>query len=396
MKTTAIICEFDPLHRGHEYLINEARRHGAECVVCVMSGAFCQRGEPSAITKHTRARSALAAGADVVLELPFPYSCASAEFFAYGAISVIGALGCVDTLAFGCESGDADGLYEAAVRMCSADFAAEYEKLTAMHTSMGTAALFELCYKELYGECDVFSGANNVLALEYMKAAHRRSLPLSYLAITRKGSGHNEINEHEPFASASLIREKLREGTRQLDTYLPECTHEIIKKELDRMSSPPSLKAAERAILAHFRLSADAPDTAELSGGLGNRMADAACRAHSYEELISYTKTKKYTDARLRRAIVFSMCGVKELDLHTPPSYTTLLGASKVGCSLLASCKKTRSIHIVSNPSMLGELGDECARQKTLSQRAESLRSLCSHEVGEHDAALRIPPVIVK
>ena len=143
MKTTAIICEFDPLHRGHEYLINEARRHGAECVVCVMSGAFCQRGEPSAITKHTRAHSALAAGADVVLELPFPYSCASAEFFAYGAISVIGALGCVDTLAFGCEAGDADGLYEAAVRRCSADFAAEYEKLTAMHTSMGTAALFE-------------------------------------------------------------------------------------------------------------------------------------------------------------------------------------------------------------------------------------------------------------
>ena len=107
MHTTAIICEFDPLHRGHEYLISEARRTGADRILCVMSGTFCQRGEPSSFPKHTRARAALAAGADIVLELPFPYSCASAEFFASGARGVIAAVGGVDSLAFGCECADA-------------------------------------------------------------------------------------------------------------------------------------------------------------------------------------------------------------------------------------------------------------------------------------------------
>ena len=142
MRTTAIICEFDPLHRGPEYLISEARRAGAECILCVMSGAFCQRGEPSAFSKHTRARAALAAGADAVLELPFPYSCASAEYFASGAVGIIAAVGGVDSIAFGCESGDAETLVLAAERTVSVEFSNEMQRLQEKDPSLGTAALW--------------------------------------------------------------------------------------------------------------------------------------------------------------------------------------------------------------------------------------------------------------
>lgn len=395
MRTTAIICEFDPMHRGHEHLIREARRAGAERIVCIMSGEFCQRAEPAAIPKHARAHAALLTGADLVLELPFPFSCGSAEFFAHGAISVIAALGCVDTLAFGCESGDATGLVEAAVRMCSADFAAEYEKLSTEHSSLGTAAITERCYSTLYGESELLQGANNVLALEYIKATHRASLPLSYLAVKRRGAGHGDTSGQGEFVSASYIRERLRARDTDLARYLPENTADILLASVAK-HSPPSLENAERAMLAHFRLSPEAPDTAELGGGLGNRIHSAAQRAVGYESLLSLSKTKKYTDARLRRAILYAMCSVRELDLHTPPAYTTLLGANEVGCALLAQIKKTRRMPIVSTPSMLGELPVECERSLALSRSASALYSLCCEGLPASDTTLRIPPVIIK
>ena len=437
MHTTAIICELDPLHRGHEYLIQQARAAGAECVLCVMSGAFCQRGEPSTFPKHTRARAALAAGADAVLELPFPYSCASAEYFASGAVGVIAAVGGVDTLAFGCECADAQALTLAAERTASAEFSSEYDRLAAEHPELGAAALLERTYTALYGESDLFSGANNVLAIEYIKAARRLSLNIRFHAVRRVGAGHGDMNvparETIPpvgeglapsrelstnrtvilegarategsegemgetpshfFASASLIREKLRTREGSVAEYLPDSTRDIILADTHPL---PSLACAERAILAHFRLHPLAAETAELAGGLGNRMTDAACRAHSYAEFFELSRTKKYTDARLRRAVVFSMCGVTDADLRTPPAYTTLLGLSPSGAAFLSERKKHLAIPIVSNPAMLGTLPESAERARTLSRRAEGLRALCTEQIGETEGTLRTPPVIVK
>ena len=395
MKTTAIICEFDPLHRGHEHLIKEARRAGAECVLCVMSGAFCQRGEPSSFPKHTRASAALAAGADIILELPFPYSCASAEYFAFGAIEVISAVGGVDTLAFGCESGDASELVLAAERTMSAEFTEEYNKLTAERPTFGAAALFEIAYANLYRDGSLFSGANNVLAIEYIKAARRHYLDIKFQAVKRVGSGHGELDESESFASASLIRQKLREGSAEIGFYLPDSVRDIILKEAKR-TSLPTLANAERAILAHFRLNPEATQTADIVGGLGNRMADAASRAGSFEEFFELSRTKKYTDARIRRAVVFSMCGVCDADLHSPVSYTTLLGLNDRGAAFLSERKKKLNIPIVSNPAMYGKLPEAAQHQYTLSRRAEGLRSLCCDEITPLEDALRIPPVILK
>ncbi len=391
MKVSAIVCEFDPLHRGHEYLISEARRAGAECVLCVMSGAFCQRGEPSTYPKSTRARAALAAGADIVLELPFPYCCASAEYFASGAIGVIAAVGGVDTLFFGCECADERELITAAERTEGEEFREAYSRLSHRRPELGAAALFDACYRELYGESELFSGANNILAIEYIKAARRLSLDIKFHAVRRVGAGHRDMSEDTPFVSASLIREKLRAGDRDVGRYLAKSARDII---LSENTPPPSLAHAERAVLAHFRLSPAASESAELSGGLGNRMAEAACRARTLEELLSLSKTKKYTDARLRRAIVLSMCGVEDADLHASPAYTTLLALSEHGAAFLSERKKHIAIHVVSNPSALGTLPESAQRAYTLARRAEGLRALCLESVTPLEDALRIPPVI--
>ena len=103
MKRIGIICEFNPIHRGHARLISRAREEGL--VVCLMSGNFTQRGEAAVLPPVPRATMAIAAGADLVLELPFPYACASAAYFAGAGVEILCRLG-VDTLAFGSESGD--------------------------------------------------------------------------------------------------------------------------------------------------------------------------------------------------------------------------------------------------------------------------------------------------
>ena len=116
MTTVAIICEYNPFHRGHEYQIKKIREQFGEdtAVVCIMSGNYTQRGEFAFMPKTERAKCAILGGADLVLELPFPFSSSSAEYFAKSGVKIADSLGCVDYLSFGSESGDLNALYEAA------------------------------------------------------------------------------------------------------------------------------------------------------------------------------------------------------------------------------------------------------------------------------------------
>lgn len=111
MKAVGIIAEYDPFHAGHAYHLGKAREEsGADYVVVVMSPDFLQRGQPALIDKWVRARMALEAGADLVLELPVRSAVASAEFFAAGGVRLLDSLGCIDALSFGCESTDSFAL----------------------------------------------------------------------------------------------------------------------------------------------------------------------------------------------------------------------------------------------------------------------------------------------
>ena len=118
MKTLGIIAEYNPFHKGHAYMIEEAKKKsGAERVIAVMSGSFVQRGEPAAFDKWTRAQAALLNGVDMVLELPVLFAASSAETFARGGVRVLHESGLVDTLCFGSESGDLTAMQEAAKLM---------------------------------------------------------------------------------------------------------------------------------------------------------------------------------------------------------------------------------------------------------------------------------------
>ena len=115
-RVLGIIAEYNPFHNGHLYHIKQSiSQDNSDCVVCVISGNFVQRGNTSIIDKWTKTKMAIANGADLVIELPTVYSTSSAENFAEGAIKILDELGVVDSISFGMEAKDISTLNNIAI-----------------------------------------------------------------------------------------------------------------------------------------------------------------------------------------------------------------------------------------------------------------------------------------
>ena len=219
MKITGVICEFNPFHKGHEYLIKSLRARGAELIICAMSGSFVQRGEPAVADKYTRAAMAALCGADVVVELPFPCCAASAEYFAAAGVAVLGAMG-VDTLGFGSECGDIEALLAAAEVVSGRDFAECYRRRCL--EGEGAAAAYFGAFREVTGH-EMPSGSNDILGLEYIKAARRAGAELEFETVRRVGSAYRSGEVDSEMPSASAIRKLiLTSGVESVTRYIPE------------------------------------------------------------------------------------------------------------------------------------------------------------------------------
>ena len=390
MKTVGIVCECNPLHGGHLYLMEQARTlRGAEAVICVMSGCFTQRGEAAVFDPRTRGRMLLASGgADAVFELPFPYSAAGAEFFAAAGVSLLDRLG-ADEILFGSECGELAPLQRAAELSLTPTFQEAYRE-SCRGGALGTAEGYLSLLQEMGGMTGALS--NDILGISYLKAMLERKSGMSAFTVKREGSGFRETELREGgFPSASALREAMRrEGVAALRGYLPPRAFSSAEEAWKAQNAPADLKRAERGILSFFRLTSPAllDSVPELSGGLGRRMAEAANHAASLEELIAGSVTKKYTEARVRRGILFAMMGVTREDLRREPAYAVLLAANAVGCRFLSEGKKTRRIPVVTCHGDLPK-SNEAHRQQELTRRAFALYSLALPNAKGTDHLLR-------
>ena len=168
MSVIGIVCEFNPFHNGHKYLIDSVKQQG-DIVVCVMSGNFVQRAEPAIFPKDVRVKAAILNGADIVLELPFIYATASAEFFAYNAVKILDSFGC-DKLAFGTENASIEqlnGIVDILNDSCFNEKIKEYLQSGESYASARQSAL------NSYGNDFHIDMPNNILAIEYIKAIRK-------------------------------------------------------------------------------------------------------------------------------------------------------------------------------------------------------------------------------
>lgn len=375
MKSVGIICECNPFHGGHEHLIERARASGADTVICVMSGYFVQRGEAAILDAHARAKAILQGGADLVLELPFPFSAAGAEFFALAGVRMLDRLG-VDELWFGSECGDVAMLNRAADICESDEFCKRYAEQS--DATSGTAEGYFALLREYMGE-DVACLSNDILGIAYLRALEKIGSKVTPVTIRREGSAYTETEMRAGgYPSATALRRAWREqGVGAVLPHLPAAVRDVYKDA----GEIADLKYAERAVLAHFRLtSVEALEQTEaLSGGLGARMAKAAQQATTLEELLALSATKKYPTARLQRGILFAMTGISHEDVHVEPAYARLLAANDVGCTYLAKHRKQSDFPIVTRRADLPDTA-QAKRQAEIEERAYALYTLCLKE----------------
>lgn len=321
----ALICEFNPFHNGHQYIIETAKKITGEPVVAIMSGSFVQRGEPALIDKFERTRAALENGASLVTELPAVYAVANAQRFAGGGARIANALRGVNYLAFGCECDDISLLKKAAA--APSDLRVQSLIKKKMQQGDYYPRALESAVRVVFGDetADFLKTPNNILAAEYIKQLDQRIKPLP---IKRRGAAHNSKAVSGGFASASAIRSLLR-GGKPADGLLPRVPSEI--------TFPERLDAA---LLYRMRtISAQELRTLpEVGEGLENRLLSAAKTAASAEELISAVKTKRYTHARIRRILTCALLGITEELQSQKSSYCRVLGFTDEGAELLKDC----------------------------------------------------------
>lgn len=302
MKISGIICEYNPLHNGHLYHLSQVREGGADGIVAVMSGNFVQRGDAAILDKFTRARLAIQAGVDLVLELPVPYALAPAENFAMGGVALLTALGNVDEISFGSESGDIQLLAQAAeaCNICKTEYADVMDDF--LRSGYSYPEVLSQMVSQLYDEetAAVLRQPNNTLAIAYLNAMEELGSPLHPVTIRRRGAGHNSQQPTENTASATYIRQFFAEGgdcRRMMPSY---SWHAL--READAEGHIGSMEYLERLIL--YKLRTTDPDEmhniAEIGQGLEYRLYKAK-RAASLSELLRTIQTKRYPMARLRR-----------------------------------------------------------------------------------------------
>lgn len=332
MVTAGIVAEYNPFHSGHKYMIEQVRKKGATHVAAVMSGAVVQRGDIAVFDKHFRAEKAVENGADLVVELPFPYSCSSGELFARSAISILSGLGdnVVNKLAFGCECDDINLLKKAS----EASMKLKDSQLVRKKLMQGLSYPDSVCQSacEIYGESvgDILKSPNNTLAVEYIKAAEELLPEADFITVKRQYAEHDSDQAYEGITSASHIRSLLSDRKRA-DEFCPYSFGGEPLFFLEKM---------EREVL--FRLGCLEKADFERLPDCSSELADKIIKAMSecpenLSEFFRLCKSKNVTMARLRRVVMHCILGTEKNDM-IPPPYVRILAFNKHGAEILKKC----------------------------------------------------------
>lgn len=328
MKAVGIICEYNPLHLGHKKQLDLLKDAG-NAVVCLMSGNYVQRGRPAVLDKTLRAKAAILAGADLVLELPLTAALSSAEGFASEGVRLLCPF--CDGLCFGAE--DTEGLTDLAQALLSEAFPSMLRQKLDQGLSFPTARQQALENMGLDGS--LLAKPNNILAVEYCKAILTQKSPMMPMPIHREGSYHDEAPDaNNP--SATAVR-KLMLCSDTWQPYIPDTAVDIFAG-----ATLHDLDAGERAVLCKLRSMTDAEFEALPYGseGLWRKLMHASRNYATLEEIATAVKSKRYTRSRIDRMILCAFLGLTAKDIASPAPYARVLALTDTGRELLKTARQ--------------------------------------------------------
>ena len=359
MRISSIISEYNPFHEGHKYHMKNAKKiTNSDYTIVIMSGNFTQRGTPAIIDKYTRAKQALLNGADLVLELPVCFATASAEGFAFGAVSILDKLGVVNSLVFGSECGDIDCIKKVADFLSgeSSAFDGSYtlNEVNTFHSYQERLQYFlkqglsfpkarANALHEIFPDLDndFLSSSNNILGIEYCRALKYFHSSIEPITITRKDNLYNDENLSEvgKFSSATSIRKALLDADcgsvpsnmsknlseqtlyrndnifNILSSYMPENSLNILKENWG-ISTP--VCSDDFSLLLKYKLLLETRETLvqylDVTSGLADRIYNNLNLYKDFDSFCDLIKTKELTYTRIARSLIHIILDIKKND----------------------------------------------------------------------------------
>jgi len=369
MSTVGVIVEYNPLHNGHLYHLQQSKIiTGSENVVAVMSGHFLQRGEPAIADKWARTEMAIRAGCDLVLELPVAYSAQPAQWFAFGSVAILEATGIVDSICFGSESGNLEALQQMASLL--ADEPPQF--LTALTSELKAGLSYPAAftaaakaYLQSIGLGDhAFSleQPNHTLGLHYLIALRKLNSTISPYTLQREKTEYNQSDiTDKRIASATALRKLLLGESRsleQLSDYVPSSTMEILRREINAGRAPIHWEHYARPLLHELFRQAESQisDYAEVTEGLEFRIKSilAGLPELTVASLLQALKTRRYTHTKLQRTLLRILLGHRKEQLTAQRlaggvDYIRVLGFNERGQRLLHNMRTKAKVPVVTS-----------------------------------------------
>ncbi len=348
-----IVAEYNPLHNGHLYHIQNAKeRTNAEYVVAVITGNFTQRGNTSIVNKWEKARMALNANVDLVIELPTLYSISSAENFADGAIKIFKQLG-VTHISFGMETSNIADLNNIAKVLESEPD--EYKTLLKEELKIGNSfpkarqnALINYLKDEKYKE--VIKGSNNILAIEYLKAIKRNKANIIPVGIKREKVFYHSKKIIDEFASSTGIRYLLsRNQFDDITKVVPSSTFSILVDNINNGTYTKDLSDFSSLIIYKLRTmtKSEIANLPEVSEGLENLIKSSVAKTNSIQELINMINSKRYTKTKIQRILIYALLGITKQDMDTSYKvipYIRVIGFNNKGKKIISRIENNNVI----------------------------------------------------
>ena len=350
-KVLGIVGEYNPFHNGHLYHLEESKKiTGSTYTVAIMSGNFTQRGSTSLVDKWSKAEMAIQNGIDLVIELPVLYATSSAENFADGAVKILDSLKVVDYISFGTETSDVDTLDKLAAVLYKEP--QKYKTLLSHELNKGISfpkarenALM-MYLNDIRKYVNVLSSPNNILGIEYLKALKKYKSNIQPVSIARYEAGYNDISYSGNIASATAIRNIVKNGGFDiLRRLLPAPSYSILLENIKQGHVVPDLSVFEKQIIYNLRKMdvseiANLPDVSE---GLEFAIKNAANSCNTIEEFLNIIKSKRYTSTRIQRILLYSLLGITKKDMELSKKsvpYIRVLGLNTRGKFLISEIAK--------------------------------------------------------
>mgnify|MGYP004500632601 CR=1 FL=1 len=345
-----IVAEYNPFHNGHLYhLLKSKEKSKADKVIAIIGGNFTQRGETSIIDKWSKAEMAIKNGADLVIELPTIYSVSSAENFADGAIKILNSLKIVDTISFGTETQDLNKLNIVANILYNEpkeykDFLQESLQNGKSYPRSREEAILKYLNDKSYST--IISSPNNILGIEYLKAIKKHRAKINPICIKRKDAGHLTLDYTGKIASATAIREMIRYNKmKEVKNTTTPASYTILTEEMKNGHFIYDISQFENIMLYNLRNMsiqeiANMPDVTE---GMEHLIKKAANSCNTIDEFVNIVSSKRYTNTRIKRILIYSLLKITKKDMAISKKYNPyirVLGFNQKGKEMISEIKK--------------------------------------------------------